>query len=158
MLSVLVVEPEDIWHETVINREMAKGAPPSVEQGTFPVEAKCSTPSDCPSTIRARSKAAYTVGSVDNQTLDVLLDSGASCSVISKEYISSKDVNPLTPVKVVNADGSDLASLGTLVMNVSIGDIQTDHSFIVVDHLSVPVILSSHKTWYNRRFLSLHIQ
>jgi len=61
--------------------------------------------------------------------------------VISKEYAPSKDVDPLTPVKVVNADGSNLASRGTLVMKVSIGDLQTDHSFIALDQLSVPVIL-----------------
>ena len=44
-------------------------------------------------------------------------------------------------MKLVNADGSDLALLGTLVMKVSVGDIQTDHIFIVVEHLLVPVIL-----------------
>ena len=44
-------------------------------------------------------------------------------------------------MKLVNADGSDLAPLGTLVMKVSVGDIQTDHPFIVVNRLSVPVIL-----------------
>ena len=44
-------------------------------------------------------------------------------------------------MKLVNAGGSDLAPLGTLVMKVSVGDIQTDHLFIVVDCLSVPVIL-----------------
>jgi len=43
--------------------------------------------------------------------------------VISKEYTSSKDVDPMTLVKVVNADGSNLASRGTLVMKVSFGDL-----------------------------------
>ena len=88
-----------------------------------------------------RSKAAYTVGSVGNQNLDVLLDSGASFSVICKEYAPSKDVEPLISMKLVNADGSDLAPLGTLVLEGKVGDIQSNHPFIVVDHLSVPVIL-----------------
>ena len=44
-------------------------------------------------------------------------------------------------MKLVNADGSDFALLGTLVIKVSVGDIQTDHSFIVVDCLSVLIIL-----------------
>ena len=44
-------------------------------------------------------------------------------------------------MKLVNADGSDLAPLGTLVFKVKIGDIKSDHPFIVVDHLSIPVIL-----------------
>ena len=52
-----------------------------------------------------------------------------------------KGVEPLTLMKLVNADGNDLAPLGILVMKVSIGNIQTDHPFVVVDHLSVPVIL-----------------
>ena len=44
-------------------------------------------------------------------------------------------------MKLVNADGSDLAPLGTLVMKVSVGGIQTDHIFTIVEHLLVPVIL-----------------
>ena len=88
-----------------------------------------------------RSKAAYTAGSIGNQNLDVQLDSGASCSVICKEYAPSKDVEPSISTKLVNADGSDLAPLGTLVLEVKVGDIKSDHPFIVVDHLSVPVIL-----------------
>ena len=35
-----------------------------------------------------RTKAAYTAGSVGNHNLDVLLDSGASCSVIHKDCMS----------------------------------------------------------------------
>ena len=50
-------------------------------------------------------------------------------------------MKPLKLMKLVNADGSDLAPLGTLVMKISVGGIKTNHSFIVVDHLSVPVIL-----------------
>ena len=61
--------------------------------------------------------------------------------MIHKDYVPSKDIKSLTLMKLVNADGSDLAPLGTLVMKVSVGDIQTDHPFIVVDRLSVPVIL-----------------
>ena len=45
------------------------------------------------------------------------------------------------PMKLVNADGSDLTPLVTLVMKVSVGYIQRDHIFIVVEHLLVPVIL-----------------
>ena len=88
-----------------------------------------------------RTKVAYPAGSVGNHNLDVLLDSGASCSVIHKDYVSLKDVGSLILTKLVNADGSDLAPLGALVMKVRVGDIQTDNLFIVVDRLSVRVIL-----------------
>ena len=96
-----------LWsrHKTVGNREMAKRASPNVEQGdrrpgqnaSQNVETR-SKLNDQPQEIvpalsdSLRSKAAYTAGSVGNQTLDVLLDSGASCSVICKEHIPSKDV------------------------------------------------------------------
>jgi len=43
--------------------------------------------------------------------------------------------------KLVNADGSDLVPIGTVVMRLNIGGIQADHLFTVVDHLSAPVIL-----------------
>ena len=88
-----------------------------------------------------RSKVAYTAGSVGNQTLDVLLDSGASCSVICKDNVPINDVDPLTPVKLVNADGSDLVPIGTIVMRLVAFKLITRSLSLLVDHLSAPVIL-----------------
>ena len=87
-----------------------------------------------------RTKAAYTAGSAGNHNLDVLLDSEAWYSVIHKDYIPLKDVGSLISTKLMNTD-ADLVPLGTLVMKVRVGDIQTDHLFIAADCLSVPVIL-----------------
>ena len=67
----------------------------------------------------------------------MLLDSGASCFVICKDYVPLIDIGCLTLIKLMNADGSNLAPLGTLVMKISVG-IQTDHLFVIV---AVPVIL-----------------
>ena len=61
--------------------------------------------------------------------------------MIHKDYVPLKDIGPLTSMKLENADGSDLAPLGTLVMKISVDGIQTDHRFVVVDRLSVPIIL-----------------
>ena len=37
------------------------------------------------------SKAAYTLGTIDNQTLQLLMDSGASCSVIHNDHVVTKE-------------------------------------------------------------------
>ena len=51
------------------------------------------------------------------------------------------DVRSPLSMKLVNANGSDLAPLGALVLQVSVGNIQTNHPFIVVDRPSVSIIL-----------------
>ena len=61
-----------------------------------------------------RTKAAYIAGSVGNHNLDVLFNSGTSCSVIHKDYVLLKDVGSLISTKLVNADGSDLTPLEPL--------------------------------------------
>ena len=100
---------------------MAEGVPPSVEQGTLPVKTKSSISRNRPSTSRFNQiQGSLYGGSIGGQNHDVLLDSGASCSVICKEYAPLKDVEPLMYMKLVNADGSDLALLGTLVLEVKL--------------------------------------
>lgn len=61
--------------------------------------------------------------------------------MICKDYVPLMDMEPLTLMKLTNADGSNLAPVGTLMMKISVGGVQTDNLFIVVEHLSVPVIL-----------------
>lgn len=89
---------------------MAEGAPPSIEQGMI-LNAR---PQEIVPALLdlLKTKASYTAGSVGNHNLDVLLDSGASCSMICKDYV----LKPLTSMKLANADGSDLAPVGTLMM------------------------------------------
>ena len=47
------------------------------------------------------SKAAYTLGTTDNQTLQLLMDSGASCSVIRKDHVSPGKIKPAAPIKLM---------------------------------------------------------
>ena len=86
-------------------------------------------------------RAAYTTGSIDGQCIDILLDSGASCSVVHSNYILLDDVRPLISVTLVNADGSSLSPSGTTTEQVALNGLDTSHNFIVVNNLSTPVIL-----------------
>lgn len=88
-----------------------------------------------------KSKVAYTQAKVNDHNIEVLLDSGASCSVIRKEYVNPKDMTPLYNIKLVNADGREITPLGTIIMKVNLGNLVTDQSFTVVENLSAPAIL-----------------
>jgi len=71
----------------------------------------------------------------------MLLDSGASCSVVSEKHISISDMSPGGRIQLVNADGRSFKPLGTSLMTVTLGELSVDHTFLVVDQLSIPVIL-----------------
>ena len=88
-----------------------------------------------------RSKAAYTLGTVNNQTLHLLLDSGASCSVIHKDHVLPQQMKPPIPMKLVNADGSGVVPMGSANMRINLGDTEISQDFVVVDKLSAPAIL-----------------
>lgn len=47
----------------------------------------------------------------------------------------------MSPVKLMNADGRGLSSLGLTTMKVQLNDLKVNHTFVVVENLSVPAIL-----------------
>ena len=61
----------------------------------------------------------------------------ASCSVLSKDHMSP----PVARTKLVYADGRNITPCDTTTLTVTLGPFSTEHSFIVVEHLSVPAIL-----------------
>lgn len=71
----------------------------------------------------------------------MLLDSGASCSVIRQDYVSPTDLEPMSPVSLVNADGRGLTSVGLTTMRIQLNNLKTTQTFVVVEHLSAPAIL-----------------
>ena len=73
--------------------------------------------------------------------MSILLDSGASCSVVSRKHTSSNLVQPIEGTQLVNADGRATSPCGTSVMAVVLDNLQVDHTFIVLETLSTPVIL-----------------
>ena len=85
--------------------------------------------------------AAYIKGKIGNHSVSLLLDSGASCSVVKKDYTSGNLVQPIEGTELVNADMRTTSPCGTLVMAVILGNLQVNHKFIVLDTLSTPVIL-----------------
>ena len=71
----------------------------------------------------------------------MLLDSGASCSVVSKSCIHSRHIESIQSTRLINADGRDVTTCGVVTMTVELGQFSTNHKFLIVDFLSTPVIL-----------------
>ena len=92
-------------------------------------------------TLTHTNRAAYTIGKLNNKTVKMLLDSGASCSVVLADYACQSEIKPMPSTKLVNADGRNISPLGSITMSVTLGDFSVKQSFIVVEHLSTPVIL-----------------
>ena len=121
---------------------MVKGALTLPEQGSL-LDYIARTVEHTPtvSTPISTRKAAYVVGSINGQYTDILLDSGASCSVVHCNLIPPDHVQPRTPIGLINADGSNLTPVGITTAQVILNGLNTPHNFIVVERLSVPVIL-----------------
>ena len=86
----------------------------------------------------------YVTGKINGFNAKMLLDSGASCSVVRSEYVTLKDVKPLEPTTTLrNADGTKLSVKGITTSRapVILNGLHTPHSFIVVDNLLASVIL-----------------
>ena len=52
-----------------------------------------------------------------------------------------KQVKPAIPMRLMNADGSGVAPVGTVNMRVTLNGVETNLDFVVVDKLSAPAIL-----------------
>ena len=67
----------------------------------------------------------------------MLLDSGASCSVISERHIDHIDVSETSSlgqiIQLVNADGRYFTHLGTSKMTITLGKLSADHTFITAE-------------------------
>ena len=64
-------------------------------------------------TLTYTNRAAYTVGKLNNKTMRMLLDSGASCSVVRADYGNQSEIKPLTATKLINANGRNIIPRGT---------------------------------------------
>jgi len=82
-------------------------------------------------------KTACVLGKIFKNSVNVLLDSGASCSVIHASHITHANLT-FTHTTLINADGRQL---GTLTTTVDLRIHKASHNFIVVKELSVPAIL-----------------
>ena len=83
------------------------------------------------------NRATHTHGSLNDCRTVILLDSGAS----SKPYAYHTVIEPIHTVRLANVDGRDIMPCGVAIMTIGLGKFSTEHKFVVVDHLSTPVIL-----------------
>ena len=87
------------------------------------------------------NRVAHSYGTLDNRRTLMLLDSGASCSVVSKSCVHSRRIEAIQSTRLINADGRQVTPCGVATMTVELGQFSTNHKFVVVDFLSTPVIL-----------------
>ena len=88
-----------------------------------------------------RSAAAYVEGKINNCFTSILLDSGASCSVIGNKYIAVGQLQPVEGIQLINADGRSVLPAGTAEATVCLGNLLAHHSFMVLNELSSTAIL-----------------
>ena len=87
------------------------------------------------------STVAHVKGKINNHAITVLLDSGASCSVVTSKCIPVENIRPISGVQLINADGRRVTPIGTAMVNVSLENLHAEHPFMVLDDLSSTAIL-----------------
>ena len=88
-----------------------------------------------------QSAVAHVEGKINNHPTLILLNFGASCSVISNKYISVEQLQPIEGIQLINADGRSVLPSGTAKAKVCLGTLYTSHSFMVLNEMSSTVIL-----------------
>jgi len=123
-------------------RERGCSEPPSRE---YPPSLDAHTTEYLPTLAHNKNTYTPTVakvsGSINSCLTPILLDSGASCSVISGKDKPFTHLQPIHGVELVNADGRHIRPCGTSLLSVNLGNLQAEHTFLVLDNLSTPVIL-----------------
>lgn len=71
----------------------------------------------------------------------MLLDTGASVTVINKNTIKFNKLTSESELYLETANNSKLNILGTIVAEIKIGTIVLNHKIIIVDDLCTPVII-----------------
>ena len=74
-------------------------------------------------------------------THTILLDSRASCSVVRQDYVLPSEMEPMGPVRLVNAEGRGLAPVGFTTIKVHHPNLTTHYTFVVMECLSASAIL-----------------
>ena len=63
--------------------------------------------------------------------MDILLDSGASCSVILKNFVRPQVMKLAAPIKLINVDGRNILPVGTATLKVCQGGFEVNQHFII---------------------------
>ena len=87
-------------------------------------------------------KTACVAGKINNCETLILLNSGASCSVMQADRSLQAYLVKSGTITLINADGRKLTPLGTITVSLDLGFITVDHTLVVVEKLSTPVVIS----------------
>ena len=92
------------------------------------------------------SKVVTLTGKLGGATVNILLDSGSSISLVRKAALQVAEnvrvITPTTLIQLVTAAGEKL-KIVDYVTPIQVGDRTIEHNFVVVDNLITLVILGS---------------
>ena len=92
-----------------------------------------------------KSEASTIIGVIGDKELDIMLDSGASVSLIREEALTGMNMvvkdKPSQNVRVVTAAGEDLPILYHVTARVKLNMVDRVHDFLVVENLVAAAIL-----------------
>ena len=140
---------EDIWWETAGTQETEEGASLHVEQGYSLLSVNAHIIGSLPVILQLTdiTMTACISGKLNCHTTQILLDSGASCSVMQANYtLQTNLINPCS-ITLVNANGRKLTFLRTTTAMLNLGIIAVKHALIVMEnhqHLSSLLWLPDH--------------
>ena len=94
-------------------------------------------------TLAHNNHTANAQGQLNSKPFTILLDSGVSCSVLSKDHRSPPSIKPITRTKLVNANDRNITPCSTTHSNCHLGIIFSRAHF----HCCWPPICSSDPPW-----------
>ncbi|KAL5503413.1 hypothetical protein EMCRGX_G010361, partial [Ephydatia muelleri] len=91
------------------------------------------------------SKVVTLTGKLGGATVNILLDSGSSISLVRKAALQVAEnvrvITPTTLIQLVTAAGEKLKIVDYVTAPIQVGDRTIEHNFVVVDNLITSVIL-----------------
>ena len=136
-----------MWPETARIREWTRGCPDPTSKG-YPWRLVSAYTTNAHAHIVSTlthneytNRVVHAHDTLNKHRTLLLLDLGASCSVILKLYVDHTHISPMHTVRLVNADSRDIKPCGVATMRIILGRFSARHMFVVIDHLSTPVIL-----------------
>lgn len=81
------------------------------------------------------------LGKINNQSTLLLLDTGASVTVIDKKTTLLDNIKPINDIYLETANNSKLNILGSTIIKIQIASLIMYHQAVVVDNLCSPILL-----------------
>jgi len=81
------------------------------------------------------------LGKINNEPTLLLLDTGASVTVIDKKTTLLDNIKPINDIHLETANNSKLNILGSTIIKIQIASLIIHHQAVVVDNLCSPILL-----------------